>query len=128
MQPYRYESLESGIRANGFAEDYAQPSKPRGLYRLPEPSPGDVFFDMEGDPYYDIGTGLEYLSVSFGLLFQREIGGFGSSLGWGAAYGMLWWFLGPLTILPLLQRKPIDWSYAPRAHSSARWSGISSTG
>lgn len=33
----------------------------RGFCLLPAPSPGDVFFDMEGDPYYDIGTGLEYL-------------------------------------------------------------------
>jgi predicted RecB family nuclease len=32
-----------------------------GFFRLPEPSPGDVFFDMEGDPYYDIDAGLEYL-------------------------------------------------------------------
>ena len=32
----------------------------RGFLRLPEPSPGDVFFDMEGDPFW--GTcGLEYL-------------------------------------------------------------------
>jgi len=61
------------------------------------------------------------IGVSFGLLFQREIRGFGSSLGWGAAYGMLWWFLGPLTILPLLQRKPIDWSYA---HASALFGSL----
>ena len=61
VHPYRYEFLESGIRPNGIAEDGVQPPKPRGFYRLPEPSPGDVFFDMEGDPYYDIGTGLEYL-------------------------------------------------------------------
>ena len=60
-QPYRYEFLESGIRANGIADDDAQRGSARGFYRLPEPSPGDVFFDMEGDPYYDIGTGLEYL-------------------------------------------------------------------
>ena len=60
-KPYRYEFLESGIRANNVAEDAARPSKPRGFYLLPESSPGDVFFDMEGDPYYDIGTGLEYL-------------------------------------------------------------------
>ncbi len=33
----------------------------RGFFLLPEPSDGDVFFDMEGDPYFDIGTGLEYL-------------------------------------------------------------------
>ena len=37
------------------------PAEPRrGLARLPEPSPGDLFFDMEGDPY--VGElGLEYL-------------------------------------------------------------------
>ncbi len=56
-RPYRYEFLESGIRAN----EAAATGQPRGFFRIPEPSSGDVFFDMEGDPYYDIGTGLEYL-------------------------------------------------------------------
>jgi uncharacterized membrane protein YagU involved in acid resistance len=28
----------------------------------------------------------------------------------GAAYGIFWWFLGPLTILPLWMRHPVDWS------------------
>jgi predicted RecB family nuclease len=32
----------------------------RGFYRLPKPSPGDVFFDIEGDPYWG-ADGLEYL-------------------------------------------------------------------
>lgn len=36
-----------------------------GLARLPEPSAGDVFFDLEGDPFADEG-GLEYL---FGYAF-----------------------------------------------------------
>jgi len=31
----------------------------RGFSRLPQPDPGDLFFDMEGDPYQD--GGLEYL-------------------------------------------------------------------
>ncbi len=31
-----------------------------GLARLPEPSPGDVFLDLEGDPFVE-GGGLEYL-------------------------------------------------------------------
>ncbi len=31
----------------------------RGFARMPAPSPGDVFFDIEGDPFYD--DGLEYL-------------------------------------------------------------------
>lgn len=35
----------------------------RGLERLPRPSEGDMFFDMEGDPLYD--GGLEYL---FGIV------------------------------------------------------------
>jgi uncharacterized membrane protein YagU involved in acid resistance len=50
------------------------------------------------------------LSISFGVLFQRDLRGFGSSMAWGAAYGIFWWFLGPLTILPLLAGKPLDWS------------------
>ncbi len=33
--------------------------RPRGLAALPAPSPGDVFFDLEGDPY--VFGGLEYL-------------------------------------------------------------------
>src|SRR5437879_411617 len=32
----------------------------RGLLTLPEPSPGDLFFDLEGDPWAADG-GLEYL-------------------------------------------------------------------
>lgn len=38
----------------------------RGLARLPRPSEGDIFFDMEGDPLYD--DGLEYL---FGVVTQE---------------------------------------------------------
>jgi predicted RecB family nuclease len=41
----------------------------RGFYRLPEPNPGDMFFDMEGNPWED--GGLEYL---FGLYFLEEGG------------------------------------------------------
>lgn len=42
----------------------------RGFARLPAPSPGDVFFDFEGDPYWG-DEGLEYL---FGTV-SREAGG-----------------------------------------------------
>jgi uncharacterized membrane protein YagU involved in acid resistance len=51
------------------------------------------------------------IGASFGLLFQRDIRGFGSSMGWGLAYGILWWFLGPLTLKPLMLGTPLDWSY-----------------
>jgi len=52
-----------------------------------------------------------FIGASFGVLFQRDVRGFGSSLGWGLAYGFLWWFLGPLTFLPILQGSLPDWSY-----------------
>ncbi len=62
-----------------------------------------------------VGETLHFLfsaiiGVSFGVLFQRDVRGYGSSMAWGIAYGILWWFLGPLTLLPLGSGKPIDWS------------------
>jgi len=51
------------------------------------------------------------IGAGFGLLFQRDLRGYGSSMGWGTAYGILWWFLGPLTLLPLSTGEPLDWSY-----------------
>ncbi|MGF7162828.1 uncharacterized protein FHS85_004483 [Rhodoligotrophos appendicifer] len=49
----------------------------RGFARLPLPSPGDIFFDMEGDPLVE--GGLEYL---FGLYW--EIDGKGEFKSWWA--------------------------------------------
>src|SRR5215208_1687074 len=40
----------------------------RGLAALPEPSTGDVFFDIEGDPWWEPERGLEYL---FGVLWRE---------------------------------------------------------
>ena len=37
------------------------PEAARGYARLPEPSAGDVFFDLEGDPYATADGGIEYL-------------------------------------------------------------------
>ena len=39
-----------------------------GLYKLPEPSPHDMFFDFEGDPFVGT-TGLEYL---FGWIYNNK--------------------------------------------------------
>jgi hypothetical protein len=52
------------------------------------------------------------IGASFSMLFQQDVRGYGSNMGWGMGYGMLWWFLGPLTIMPLWQGNPLDWSYA----------------
>jgi uncharacterized protein len=40
------------------------PEVERGFALLPKPSPGDLFFDIEGDPFWATDRGLEYL---FGL-------------------------------------------------------------
>jgi uncharacterized membrane protein YagU involved in acid resistance len=63
-----------------------------------------------------VGVTLHYIfaiiiGASFGWLFQRDVRGYGSSLSWGLAYGLFWWFLGPLTIMPIWQGNPVDWSY-----------------
>ena len=57
-----------------------EPEEGRGFARLPEPSPGDVFFDMEGDPFFE--GGLEYL---FGLVTCDGEGGAGEP-----AFTALW--------------------------------------
>ena len=50
------------------------------------------------------------IGATFGLLFQRDIRGYGSCMGWGLGYTICWWFAGPLTLFPLAQRMPLNWS------------------
>lgn len=51
QKPYKYELLPVDPKTITV----------RGFGKLPKCSSGDVFFDMEGDPYFEITTGLEYL-------------------------------------------------------------------
>jgi uncharacterized membrane protein YagU involved in acid resistance len=50
------------------------------------------------------------IGVAFGLLFQRDVRGYGSCMGWGLGFGIFWWFFGPLTLLRLASGMPLDWS------------------
>jgi uncharacterized membrane protein YagU involved in acid resistance len=50
------------------------------------------------------------IGAIFGILFQRDVRGYGSSMGWGVGFGIFWWFFGPLTVFPFIGREPIDWS------------------
>jgi uncharacterized membrane protein YagU involved in acid resistance len=61
------------------------------------------------------------IGASFGLLFQPEIRGFGSSMGYGAAYGIVWWLVGPLTLLPGLTHRSVDWT---AAHASIEFGSL----
>jgi hypothetical protein len=81
-------------------------------------SAGDFFplIAALGEPHSRMATVALQFSVAvligscFGLLFQRDVRGYGSSMGWGLGFGIFWWFLGPLTIFPLASRTPLDWS------------------
>ncbi|MFH0957734.1 MAG: TM0106 family RecB-like putative nuclease, partial [Pseudomonadota bacterium] len=60
-------ALQLKKRTTGFNQFELLPIDPdrlRGFYRLPKPDPGDLFFDMEGDPLEL--NGLEYL---FGVYY-----------------------------------------------------------
>lgn len=55
------------------------------------------------------------IGASLGVLFQSDLRGFGSGMGWGLGYGILWWFVGPLTVMPLWLGAPVDWSWSRAA-------------
>jgi uncharacterized protein len=58
--------LQARRRASGQLDCRVLPVEPgRGFQRLPPPSPGDVIFDIEGDPFWEPARGLHFL---FGLL------------------------------------------------------------
>jgi predicted RecB family nuclease len=54
--------LQLSAREHG-ADTYRllEPQPESGFALLPDPSPGDLFFDFEGNPFWDAGGGLEYL-------------------------------------------------------------------
>lgn len=71
LSPTTYASLQQQARLQTHQRQTGEPRfellpyvAGRGLALLPRPSDGDVFFDMEGDPYQE--GGLEYL---FGAVF-----------------------------------------------------------
>lgn len=50
------------------------------------------------------------IGAVFGLLFYQQTQRLGTGLVWGMTYGLLWWFLGPLTGMPVLLGKGLNWS------------------
>jgi hypothetical protein len=50
------------------------------------------------------------IGMSYGILFRHEAPNFGSGIAWGLVYGLVWWFLGPLTLLPVLLGGSVTWT------------------
>ena len=50
------------------------------------------------------------VGVLYALVFARRSTDVGSALGWGVAYGVLWWLLGPLTLLPVFLGDGPQWT------------------
>jgi predicted RecB family nuclease len=53
--------LQFAARTNGDSYRVLRPQAGAGFALLPEPSPGDLFFDFEGSPFWDEDGSLEYL-------------------------------------------------------------------
>ena len=40
------------------------------------------------------------IGMSYGLLFRNEASSLGLGVAWGWLFGLIWWYLGPMTFLP----------------------------
>ncbi len=67
MAPRTFETLREqaamqvAARSGAHTWKVLAPEPKRGFELLPPPSAGDLFFDIEGDPFWEPGRGLEYL-------------------------------------------------------------------
>src|SRR5262245_31113582 len=50
------------------------------------------------------------VGAAFGLLVRRQRLGLGETLFWGLTYGAFFWFLGPLTLRPILTGGSLGWN------------------
>ena len=50
------------------------------------------------------------IGMSYGLFFRREAPNWLASVGWGLLYGLVWWYLGPLTLLRIFLGEPCLWT------------------
>ena len=60
-----------GRRLGALKHDLLPAETARGLHRLPQPDLGDIYFDIEGDPFYP-GGGLEYL-LGYAYMEERAL-------------------------------------------------------
>lgn len=49
------------------------------------------------------------IGMSYGVLFRDEASNLAMAGAWGWVFGLIWWYVGPLTLLPLILTGEIDW-------------------
>ncbi len=69
-----------GRRESRYLHELLPDQEDRGFRLLPRPDPSDVWFDMEGHPFYETSCGLEYL---FGYCFRNDAGDVRYDAVWG---------------------------------------------
>ena len=47
--------------------------------------------------------------MTYGLLFRNEAISIGLGVPWAFLFGVIWWYIGPLTLLPLILTGVYDW-------------------
>ncbi len=52
------------------------------------------------------------IGISFAVLLDRFLGSLSGGLAYGLVYGGAWWFLGPLTLMPLMMGMGLNWNVA----------------
>src|SRR5918999_1141461 len=55
-------------------------------------------------------VGATLIGAGFGALVWYQQPGAGETLFWGLVYGTFWWYLGPLTLLPLVRGDGVTWT------------------
>ena len=63
------------------------------------------------------------IGMTFGLLFRRESSSVGLGVMWGWLFGVIWWYLGPMTFLPLLLSGEIDWRVSAASSVASLFDG-----
>jgi hypothetical protein len=48
-----------------------------------------------------------FIGITFALLLGDRSTSYGSGLLWGIVYGIVWWILGPLVIMPAMMGMPL---------------------
>jgi uncharacterized membrane protein YagU involved in acid resistance len=50
------------------------------------------------------------IGMMYGLLFRNEGSSLSVGVPWGCVFGLIWWYVGPMTLVPLLLTGVADWS------------------